>query len=406
MKMLSKLVVCCSYLALVAVLHNCSINKSHDDGEENNKTATPGLPNPPLPPKPEQPEKTPPTFAPGPVADAVAAIEAEIAALGKAPALPSHVVGLSNCGNTCFINAVLQVLLHTPYLQRYFSQDTLKLKDNDPAARDITNAFHELFHQYRKTPKGKVVDTSGFIAVKDIHFAWKLTPGDQGDAVEFFRTMAEQFHTASNVMAKKTIKELTDEQNADLITCRDKNIHANGYSFFSRLFGMYTKTSVDCGESKVFKHEYVEVLPISLPTAGGNMLSLLTEDEEWQASEFKCSTGNLAKQQKTELHFLQETPAYAVMQLLRFSYDKASGMIAKNSAPVDFPMQFKHAGKTLELYGVVMHHGSFGGGHYNAYVRDSAGSWFYCNDDTVSPSTETEVLGSGQKAYVLFYEIR
>lgn len=60
-------------------------------------------------------------------------------------------------------------------------------------------------------------------------------------------------------------------------------------------------------------------------------------------------------------------------------------------------------GTTLRLVGVVVHLGSVEGGHYVAYTyAKRQRQWMLCNDATVSPATEAEVLRA--EAYVLFYE--
>jgi ubiquitin C-terminal hydrolase len=53
------------------------------------------------------------------------------------------------------------------------------------------------------------------------------------------------------------------------------------------------------------------------------------------------------------------------------------------------------------LYGVVEHQGSFGGGHYVAYVRVRE-HWFYFSDTSIRRSSLSEVLSA--EAYMLYYE--
>lgn len=60
-----------------------------------------------------------------------------------------------------------------------------------------------------------------------------------------------------------------------------------------------------------------------------------------------------------------------------------------------------------ELFGVVSHSGSLGGGHYVAYTRrrvpeSGESEWQYASDSHVSPVSEAEVLR--QQAYLLMYE--
>jgi hypothetical protein len=55
------------------------------------------------------------------------------------------------------------------------------------------------------------------------------------------------------------------------------------------------------------------------------------------------------------------------------------------------------------LYGIVVHAGhSQDAGHYYAYVKDSSGRWFCCDDASVSLVTNTKTV-LDEKAYMLFY---
>jgi len=42
-----------------------------------------------------------------------------------------------------------------------------------------------------------------------------------------------------------------------------------------------------------------------------------------------------------------------------------------------------------------------GGGHYTASIKYTDGSWYYCNDSSISKTQESEVVC--EEAYVLFY---
>jgi hypothetical protein len=54
------------------------------------------------------------------------------------------------------------------------------------------------------------------------------------------------------------------------------------------------------------------------------------------------------------------------------------------------------------LIAIVVHSGSFGGGHYFSYVRNGkSGNWLCCNDSSVSSVTLDEALRS--EVYLAFY---
>ena len=58
-----------------------------------------------------------------------------------------------------------------------------------------------------------------------------------------------------------------------------------------------------------------------------------------------------------------------------------------------------------DLYGVVNHFGSMGGGHYTAYCKNFLnGRWYEFDDSRVSQVDTKSVIS--ENAYVLFYRLR
>ena len=55
-----------------------------------------------------------------------------------------------------------------------------------------------------------------------------------------------------------------------------------------------------------------------------------------------------------------------------------------------------------DLYGVVNHFGTMGGGHYTATVKNQrTQEWLYYDDSSVKPYAECDVVS--RSAYILFY---
>lgn len=79
--------------------------------------------------------------------------------------------------------------------------------------------------------------------------------------------------------------------------------------------------------------------------------------------------------------------------------------------PDYLPLRRPHLHRTFatdpllyDLEAVVHHLGTPHGGHYIAFIRDTAGNWYRFNDAKVTAATSDQVLTSG--AYVLSYAKR
>ena len=94
----------------------------------------------------------------------------------------------------------------------------------------------------------------------------------------------------------------------------------------------------------------------------------------------------------------------------RFKYTKHSR--SKIDTYVEFPITdldmtpYTCGGDTdlrlYDLYSIIVHHGTFGSGHFLAYIWSPVNeSWFEMNDSHVKPTTPEVVYR--QSAYMLFY---
>ena len=88
-------------------------------------------------------------------------------------------------------------------------------------------------------------------------------------------------------------------------------------------------------------------------------------------------------------------PAGAVVfHLKRFSADRR-----KRRDPVECPDAWN--GRSLRAF--VVHQGVYGGGHYVAVVRGPAGGWHLCNDSHVSRLGERGAADLRRQSYILLY---
>jgi len=137
----------------------------------------------------------------------------------------------------------------------------------------------------------------------------------------------------------------------------------------------------------------------------------LSKDNEWYCP--KCKTFG----QATKKFDIWRSPEILIIHLKRFQGGKWMTS-SKIDTFIDYPItgldlteyikceqQNNESPPIYDLYGISIHGGGLGGGHYTAYAKNFIdGKWYSFNDSHVSSANVGNIKTSG--AYLLFYQRR
>eukprot|EP00058_Branchiostoma_floridae_P000266 XP_002585754.1 hypothetical protein BRAFLDRAFT_232629 [Branchiostoma floridae] len=373
------------------------------------------------------------------------------AELNKAMELPA---GMTNLGNTCYMNATVQCLRNVPELKEVLKrfQGGLSSSGDLTAAQSITAAFRDL--------NGSM--DSGSATITPIvllqvlhmafpHFAEKAEQGGfrQQDAnecwVEMVRMLQQKLPPVERVGTEVSVEKVK--------------------RFMDQFFSGELVSTMKCVESEEEEEKTSSETFFQLScfiSQGTKVFFPVMEKDRLEEiiTKHSPSLGRDAQYKKTSK--VRRLPAYLTIQMVRFFYKEKENVNAKILKDVKFPMSLdlfdmcttelqtklepvrskfkeeedrkaKEAGKTVvpnkdvqyetyefpddigsnnsgyyTLQAVLTHQGrSSSSGHYVAWVRRDA-DWIKCDDDKVYAVTEEDVLklsggGDWHCAYVLLY---
>lgn len=114
-------------------------------------------------------------------------------------------VGLRNLGNTCYMNSIIQCLLHTHYLHEVFSNPkklTDEINSNSRLRGELAFKFGELVREFKSSPSFSSVSP---YEIKRLigRFAPQFSGYDQEDAAEFLRTILDALNQDLNRVSGK-----------------------------------------------------------------------------------------------------------------------------------------------------------------------------------------------------------
>jgi len=306
--------------------------------------------------------------------------------------------GLRNIGNSCYLNSVLQCILHCDALQNYLVKGRYKsdLNSRSKTRGAVAESSADLFETLLSGQTGSPNSVKN--AVSKASGLFRGTA--QEDAQEFLRWYLEALHEdVSRVITKPriTVEAKSAAQAWSQYTSREN-------SAIVELCVGQLKSSLTCSNCGYVSEVWDPFwdLSVPIPRSARNIKDCLNEferEEVLDGSEKpkceKCKT----RRRMTKKFSVEKWPKVLVIHLKRFG-DSIGFSRSKITTDIKFPTTLPTSSGSYTLQAVCNHSGGVGGGHYTAYASTNSG-WFEYNDSRVSSLSDSSV--QSRDAYLLFY---
>ncbi len=345
--------------------------------------------------------------------------------------------GLANLGNTCFINALLQIISHTYELNDLLDCSEYKKKLNDCPDSKLLLSWDEL--RLLMWSENCTISPGGFI--HDIRTISKkknnsmFASMSQNDMPEFLTFLFDIFHNALKRKVSMTIdgrpKNKKDKM-AKLCFEMIKKSYTESYSeIFKMFYGIQVSTLLP--ENPKSQYDYLSIRPepfmiISLPIPAHNALNKSSENEcitLMECFDLNCEREFLdgdnawfneslgVKQNVHKRLVYWSLPDVMILDIKRFEFNETTFSFVKNQTAIKIPVENVDFSKYVEgynkesyvydLYGICNHHGDENFGHYTSTVKTANSKWYNFNDTNVKevPIIKSEIIGN--TPYCLFY---
>ena len=322
--------------------------------------------------------------------------------------------GLTNHGNTCYMNSALQCISHIPCMSHtnsHFQVDCTKRSKNNNY--DLMASWMTLQKNMWNEDGGKFVITLPLLKefIKSCQrnniFFESFHQNDAGDFINIFM---DQLH--NSIKRKVSINVSGKPQNKyDDIKVKSiiewKTFFESNYSHIIKNFYSQLLSIISCPECDYIttNHEPIMVITLTFEKHYTSIYDCIQEyTKETTINEWKCDKckKNVCPQKKVNFWNLAPVIIFQVNQYR---------MGEKMHQHIDFPetlsmenycLNIQKKSVNYKLMGMCIHQGRLGGGHYYAICKNyKNGKWNVHNDTSVSEITLDKVLK--ETPYCLFY---
>ncbi|KAJ3205221.1 hypothetical protein HK099_000891, partial [Clydaea vesicula] len=346
--------------------------------------------------------------------------------------------GLINVGNMCFMNVILQLLVHCVpfhnFFMKYLKDFSFSLKNETPLMEAMLNFFKE----FKEEEAGaifdtKIIENSDAFAPEYVYDILRSLKKNQTqkvkDAEEFLGYLLDGLHeellkVISGFPEGKSEEEKASESES-WVEVGPKNktlvprIAEHVESHITKLFSGKMRSVVKCPGQKAsvtlepFSAIQLDITPDNVNTIEDALVNLNVPEH---LEDFSSAKGE--KIEATKQNFIESIPPILILHLKRFIYNELGGT-QKVFKHVEYNERLKikpeiissttrasHSKTEYRLSSVVYHHGKLAaGGHYTVDVQRQNSEWLNIDDDSIKPVSVEDVVKEhfDKQAYMLVY---
>ena len=308
------------------------------------------------------------------------------------------VCGLTNIGNTCYGNAVLQALRHHVDLTIFFIQDKHTGILQKQASKEMIESYVNML-KLMWTSNGGTEKTRPFwkdmvnLAVKKSFNQFQYP--HPHDAHEFLGFLLDQFHEGLSQPVNMHLRSTSKDSDVSSALSFWKRSFEKSYSPLVELaFSLRRKcTQCDNCKKESITWETFNMLDVTVPENRNetpNLIDLIISDGKGdEIDDYHCLDCSPKKTKAIITRSNWRLGSWLIVALKRFdNRQKRVNTVINIPLETTFTSTFHSTSPepsfrdTYELFATVNHHGVAGGGHYTAQAKHPVtGKWNLFDDE-------------------------